>query len=55
MQFPDSYNCLFHSVLFFFQMVPPGYKGAALRLQLLYDMALRPDDYKVQLTKKVNS
>ena len=48
MQFPDRFNCVFDSVLFFFQMVPPGYKGAALRLQLIYEMALKPEEYEVQ-------
>ena len=47
MQFPDKYNCVFDSVLFFFGLVPAGYKGAALRLQLIYEMALHPEEYKV--------
>ena len=47
MEFPDKFNCLFDSVLFFFGMVPAGYKGAALRLQLIYEMALHPAEYKV--------
>ena len=47
MQFPYKYNCVFESVLFFFGMVPAGYKGAALRLQLIYEMALHPEKYKV--------
>ena len=45
--FPDKVNCLFDSVLYFFGMCPPGYKGAALRLQLINEMALKPEEYKV--------
>ena len=47
MTYPDRFNCLFDSVLFFFPMKPAGYKGASLRLQLIYEMALHPQEYKV--------
>ena len=30
MQFPDKFNCVFDSVLFFFRMVPAGIKGQLL-------------------------
>ena len=47
MTFPDKYNCLFDSVLFFFPMKPAGFKGSLLRLQLIHEMAIHPVEYKV--------
>ena len=55
LNYPDKFNCLFDSVLFFFPMKPPGYKGASLRLQLVYEMALHPDEYKVQILHNINN
>ena len=53
----DSQNCLFDSIMFFFSLKPPNFKGSNLRLLLISTMALNPDVYKVNkyLQNKLNT